>query len=215
MGNSASSSVAARDLGAGPERAGPERGSAASCQQESGAGVVGHGDDLGAILVHNPLLRAPAHDCGMCHGPSEDLTVFLDERCRAVVRSSITGRMCVRARPGADAPAAQPRAAEPAACSVQPPAGQVVFTSASALDCAPALQAAVDRLPLSGGRVYVAPGSYQLRSSLVLRDKHGVHLCGACRGQQGAHQGGTVLRCGAPGSAAPFQQASFPWLAPW
>ena len=77
------------------------------------------------------------------------------------------------------------------------PAGEVLFSSPSALDCAPALQAAVDRLPLSGGRVYVAPGSYQLRSSLVLRDKHGVHLSGACRGQQGAHQGGTVLRCAA------------------
>jgi hypothetical protein len=74
-------------------------------------------------------------------------------------------------------------------------AGEVLFCSPSALDCSPALQAALDWLPLWGGRVSVAPGSYPLSSGLVLRDKHGVHLCGACRGQQGPHQGGTVLRC--------------------
>lgn len=73
-------------------------------------------------------------------------------------------------------------------------AGEVLYYSASSGDCAPALQAAVDALPQRGGRVYVSPGCYELRSTLAIRDKHGVHLQGACRGQQGEDQGGTVLK---------------------
>ena len=58
-------------------------------------------------------------------------------------------------------------------------AGAVV---ASGTDASTVIQAAIDRLPVTGGKVYVAAGSYELTRTLKIEDKHGVHLEGAARG---------------------------------
>ena len=68
-------------------------------------------------------------------------------------------------------------------------------TIAGSTDAATVIQAAIDRLPTTGGKVYIAAGSYQLSRTIRIEDKHGVHLEGASRGIKfsGGHEG-TVLR---------------------
>ena len=48
-------------------------------------------------------------------------------------------------------------------------------------DASSILQKAIDLLPASGGKVYVAGGNYRLSRTLVIRDRHGVHLEGVAR----------------------------------
>jgi len=60
-------------------------------------------------------------------------------------------------------------------------------------DASSILQKAIDLLPASGGKVYVAGGNYRLSRTLVIRDRHGVHLEGVARGLHGPGRGGTVL----------------------
>lgn len=55
------------------------------------------------------------------------------------------------------------------------------------------IQKALDLLPSSGGKVYIGGGDYQLDKTIVIHDKHGVHLEGAARGMHGPGNGGTVL----------------------
>jgi hypothetical protein len=58
-------------------------------------------------------------------------------------------------------------------------------------DAATVIQAAIDRLPTTGGKVYIGAGSYELTRTLRIEDKHGVHLEGAARGIlfSGGHEG--------------------------
>jgi len=58
-------------------------------------------------------------------------------------------------------------------------AGTVIARGA---DAAMVIQAAIDRLPVTGGKVYVAAGRYDLTRTIKIEDKHGVHLEGAARG---------------------------------
>ncbi len=60
-------------------------------------------------------------------------------------------------------------------------------------DASSVIQKAIDLLSVSGGKVYIAAGSYRLESTIVVANKHGVHIEGAARGMQGRTQGGTVL----------------------
>ncbi len=66
---------------------------------------------------------------------------------------------------------------------------------ASGDDASDVIQAAIDSLPVTGGKIYIGAGSYKLTRTIKIEDKHGVHLEGASRGivfSQG--QEGTVLR---------------------
>jgi hypothetical protein len=49
-------------------------------------------------------------------------------------------------------------------------------------DAATVIQAAIDRLPSTGGKVYLSAGTYELTRTIKIEDKHGVHLSGAARG---------------------------------
>ena len=81
-------------------------------------------------------------------------------------------------------------------------AGQVCARSgidgelvACATDASTVIQAAIDQLPQTGGKVYIAAGSYELSRTIRIEDKHGVHLEGTSRGIMfsGGHEG-TSLR---------------------
>lgn len=65
----------------------------------------------------------------------------------------------------------------------------------SGTDATAVIQAAIDQLPATGGKVYIAAGSYELTATIKITDKHGVHLSGAARGIMfsGGHEG-TSLR---------------------
>lgn len=65
-------------------------------------------------------------------------------------------------------------------------------------DASTSIQAAIDSLPATGGKVYVSSGSYDLSATILIKDKHGVHLEGAARGMQSGEQGGTVLKSSKP-----------------
>jgi hypothetical protein len=82
------------------------------------------------------------------------------------------------------------------------PSGEVFALSgrnhsiiAQGLDASTVIQAAIDNLPVTGGKIYLTAGSYLLNSTLTIEDKHGVHLEGAARGIifSGGMEG-TVLR---------------------
>lgn len=60
-------------------------------------------------------------------------------------------------------------------------------------DASTVIQAAIDRLPKTGGKVYIAAGRYELSGTIRIEDKHGVHLAGAARGILFGG-GGTSLR---------------------
>ena len=93
-------------------------------------------------------------------------------------------------RDSAGNPGAQGGALSGAGCVVfQGDAGQIFARSAiddrliaSGSDASHVIQKAIDSLPVTGGKVYIAAGSYQLTATLRIEDKHGVHLEGAARG---------------------------------
>jgi hypothetical protein len=95
MGNSSSSAALhAQDPRAGGSAGRGQPAGSSSCRR--GPGAAGHHnallrlyDDAPAIVVDNPMLTLGRDSA--CEGPSVDLTVFLDDLGRAVVRSSITG----------------------------------------------------------------------------------------------------------------------------
>lgn len=49
-------------------------------------------------------------------------------------------------------------------------------------DASTVIQAAIDALPITGGKVALAAGEYWLTKTLTIEDKHGVHIEGAARG---------------------------------
>ena len=77
-------------------------------------------------------------------------------------------------------------------CAVSGQTGTVIAQDA---DASTVIQKAIDSLPVTGGKVYIAAGTYELTATICIEDKHGVHLEGAARGivfSQGRE--GTVLR---------------------
>ena len=70
--------------------------------------------------------------------------------------------------------------------------GEVI---ANGKDACAVIQQAIDALPDTGGKIYMAAGSYELGSTITIEDKHSVHLEGAARGivWSGGMEG-TVLR---------------------
>jgi len=62
-------------------------------------------------------------------------------------------------------------------------------------DAARVIQQTIDSLPVTGGKIYIGAGAYELTASIRIKDKHGVHLEGAARGIvfSGGKEG-TVLR---------------------
>jgi len=66
--------------------------------------------------------------------------------------------------------------------------GEIVARSGSGdvvakgTDAAEVIQAAIDRLPTNGGKVYIAAGRYEINNTIRIEDKHGVHVEGAARG---------------------------------
>lgn len=77
-------------------------------------------------------------------------------------------------------------------CAVSGLAGTVIAQDA---DASTVIQQAIDSLPVTGGKVYISAGTYELTAPLRIKDKHGVHLEGAARGIvfSGGKEG-TVLR---------------------
>lgn len=71
--------------------------------------------------------------------------------------------------------------------------GEILGTSGNAADI---IQKSIDTLPLNGGKIYISAGSYAIDKTIVIRNKHGVHIEGAARGMQGPAKGGTVLNAG-------------------
>ena len=61
-------------------------------------------------------------------------------------------------------------------------------------DAATTIQAAIDSVSINGGKIYISSGSYNLSTTVIIKNKHGVHLEGAARGMQGGDQAGTVLK---------------------
>jgi hypothetical protein len=66
---------------------------------------------------------------------------------------------------------------------------------AGSTDASEVIQSAIDKLPVTGGKVYISAGSYELTKTIKIKNKHGVHLEGAARGIifSGGHEG-TSLR---------------------
>jgi hypothetical protein len=82
------------------------------------------------------------------------------------------------------------------------PAGEVFAVSgrnnsvlAHGNDASTVIQKAIDTLPVTGGKIFISAGNYLLNSTLIIEDKHGVHIEGAARGIvfSGGNEG-TVLR---------------------
>jgi len=44
------------------------------------------------------------------------------------------------------------------------------------------IQQVIDKLPSTGGKIYIGAGRYELSSTIIIQDKHSVHLAGASRG---------------------------------
>ncbi|MBT5187868.1 MAG: right-handed parallel beta-helix repeat-containing protein [Kordiimonadaceae bacterium] len=61
-------------------------------------------------------------------------------------------------------------------------------------DATTTIQAAINSLPVNGGKIYISSGSYNLSSTIYIKNKHGVHIEGAARGMQSGDQAGTVLK---------------------
>lgn len=70
---------------------------------------------------------------------------------------------------------------------------------ATGSDAADVIQAAIDSLPQTGGKVFIHAGTYDLNKTIKIENKHGVHLTGAARGIVfSGGKGGTCLRSEQP-----------------
>lgn len=61
-------------------------------------------------------------------------------------------------------------------------------------DASDIIQQAIDKLPVSGGKVYISAGTYDVTKTIRATGKHGVHIEGAARGIVFTEVGGTLLK---------------------
>jgi hypothetical protein len=81
-------------------------------------------------------------------------------------------------------------------CAERVSSGETILRSQ---DAAQVIQQTIDSLPVTGGKIYIGAGAYELTTTIRIKDKHAVHLEGAARGIvfSGGKEG-TVLRSKLP-----------------